>query len=121
MVPFDVPNRQRQSAIPLREFVTQTVKDKLADAGRNGARPWVRHMGKLKHPRRETARINREHRRGDMALVLDTSALSAAAEREPSALAVVAAAEHLAVPVIVLGEYRLGMAQYYWHDASAPE
>jgi len=46
-----------------------------------------------------------------VALILDTNALSAAADREPSALEVVARAEHLAVPVIVLGEYRLGIAQ----------
>jgi tRNA(fMet)-specific endonuclease VapC len=48
-----------------------------------------------------------------VALILDTNALSAAADREPSALAlaVVAAAGRLAVPVIVLGEYRLGIAQ----------
>ena len=46
-----------------------------------------------------------------MALILDTNALSAAAEREPSALEVVARAERLTIPVIVLGEYRLGIAQ----------
>ena len=46
-----------------------------------------------------------------MALILDTNALSAAADRERSALEVVARAQHLAVPVIVLGEYRLGIAQ----------
>jgi tRNA(fMet)-specific endonuclease VapC len=46
-----------------------------------------------------------------VALILDTNALSAAAEHDPSALEVVARAEHLAVPVIVLGEYRLGIAQ----------
>ena len=46
-----------------------------------------------------------------MALILDTNALSAAADREPGALAVVAGAERLAVPVIVLGEYRFGIAQ----------
>ena len=44
-------------------------------------------------------------------MILDTNALSAAAEREPSALEVVARAERLAIPVIVLGEYRLGIAQ----------
>jgi len=43
-------------------------------------------------------------------LILDTNALSAAADREPAALEVVASAEWLAVPVIVLGEYRLGIA-----------
>jgi tRNA(fMet)-specific endonuclease VapC len=46
-----------------------------------------------------------------VALILDTNALSAAAEREPSALEVVARAERLAIPVIVLGEFRLGIAQ----------
>jgi predicted nucleic acid-binding protein len=46
-----------------------------------------------------------------VALILDTNALSAAADREPSALAIVSEAERIAVPVIVLGEYRLGIAQ----------
>jgi predicted nucleic acid-binding protein len=46
-----------------------------------------------------------------VALILDTNALSAAADREPAALEVVARAERLAVPAIVLGEYRLGIAQ----------
>ena len=44
-------------------------------------------------------------------MILDTSALSAAADREPTALKIVAGAENLAVPVIVLGEYRLSIAQ----------
>ena len=44
-------------------------------------------------------------------MILDTNALSAAADRDPAALGVVARAERLAVPVIVLGEYRLGIAQ----------
>ncbi|HMD86318.1 MAG TPA: type II toxin-antitoxin system VapC family toxin [Terriglobia bacterium] len=44
-------------------------------------------------------------------MILDTNALSAAADLEPAALEVIARAERLAVPVIVLGEYRLGIAQ----------
>ena len=44
-------------------------------------------------------------------MILDTNALSAAADQEPAALKIVANAESLAVPVIVLGEYRLGIAQ----------
>jgi len=44
----------------------------------------------------------------DSALILDTNALSAAADHDPSALEIVARAAHLAVRVIVLGEYRLG-------------
>jgi tRNA(fMet)-specific endonuclease VapC len=46
-----------------------------------------------------------------VALILDTNALSAVADGETSAMELVAGAEHLAVPVIVLGEYRLGIAQ----------
>lgn len=44
-------------------------------------------------------------------MILDTNALSAAADREPAALRIVARAESLAVPVIVLSEYRFGFAQ----------
>jgi len=44
-------------------------------------------------------------------LILDTNALSAVADGENSAIELVARAERLAVPVIVLGEYRLGIAQ----------
>jgi len=47
-------------------------------------------------------------------LILDTNALSAAADREPAALKAVSGAESLAVPVIVLGEYRLGIAQSHY-------
>jgi predicted nucleic acid-binding protein len=46
-----------------------------------------------------------------VALILDTNALSAVADGETSAMELVAGAEHLAVPAIVLGEYRLGIAQ----------
>jgi hypothetical protein len=43
--------------IPLREFVTEAVKEKLAAADKASEKPWVKHMGKLKHLRKETARI----------------------------------------------------------------
>jgi predicted nucleic acid-binding protein len=46
-----------------------------------------------------------------VALILDTNVLSAVADGEPSAMELVAGAERVAVPVIVLGEYRLGIAQ----------
>jgi hypothetical protein len=48
-----------ERGIPLREFVTEAVKDKLAAVTRSTEKPWVKHMGKLKHLRRETTRINR--------------------------------------------------------------
>ena len=44
-------------------------------------------------------------------MILDTNALSAAADGEPAALKIVAGADRLAVPVIVLGEYRSGISR----------
>jgi tRNA(fMet)-specific endonuclease VapC len=46
-----------------------------------------------------------------VALILDTNALSAVADGEASAMELIAGADRVAVPVIVLGEYRLGIAQ----------
>jgi len=46
-----------------------------------------------------------------VALILDTNALSAVADGEPSAVEHIGKAERVAVPVVVLGEYRLGIAQ----------
>jgi len=39
--------------------VTEAVKDKLAADAKACEKPWVKHMGKLKHLRKETGRINR--------------------------------------------------------------
>jgi hypothetical protein len=62
-IPDTVFRRAKSAAaergIPLREFVTQAVKDKLAANAKGGEKPWVKHMGQLKHLRKETARINR--------------------------------------------------------------
>ena len=43
-------------------------------------------------------------------MILDTSALSAAADDDLGAVAVLARAEQMVLPVIVLGEYRHGIA-----------
>jgi hypothetical protein len=48
-----------ERGIPLREFVTEAVKDKLAADAKVAEKPWVKHMGKLKHLHKETERINR--------------------------------------------------------------
>lgn len=45
--------------IPLRAFVTEAVKDKVAAETKAGERPWRKHMSKLKHLHKETVRINR--------------------------------------------------------------
>jgi predicted nucleic acid-binding protein len=44
-------------------------------------------------------------------MILDTNALSAAADNDAAVAAILARAEELAIPVIVLGEYRHGIAQ----------
>ena len=44
-------------------------------------------------------------------MILDTNALSAAADNDRGVAAVLAGAEEMALPVIVLGEYRHGIAQ----------
>ena len=44
-------------------------------------------------------------------MILDTNALSGAADGDSGALEVIAGAERIAAPVIVLAEYRLGIAQ----------
>jgi hypothetical protein len=48
-----------ERGVPLREFVTQAVKEKLAAHSTPPERPWVKHMGKLKNLNQETQRINR--------------------------------------------------------------
>jgi tRNA(fMet)-specific endonuclease VapC len=44
-------------------------------------------------------------------MILDTNALSAAADADPAVLVMLARAEQVAIPVIVLGEFRHGIAQ----------
>jgi len=44
-------------------------------------------------------------------MILDTNALSAAADNDPALVAIIAGADQLAIPVIVLGEYRYGISQ----------
>jgi tRNA(fMet)-specific endonuclease VapC len=44
-------------------------------------------------------------------MILDTNALSAAADNDPRVNALLAEADEVAIPVIVLGEYRYGIAQ----------
>jgi hypothetical protein len=48
-----------ERGIPLRELITEAVKDKLATRGKPGEKPWLKHLGKLKHLHKETERISR--------------------------------------------------------------
>jgi len=44
-------------------------------------------------------------------MIIDTNALSAAADDDPALITILARAEQMAIPVLVLGEYRFGIAQ----------
>ena len=46
-----------ERGIPLRQFVTEAVKEKLSGASPRPPKPWLKHMGRLRHLRKETARI----------------------------------------------------------------
>jgi hypothetical protein len=46
-----------ERGIPLREFVTEAVRDKLSDRPKTA--PWMAAFGKLRRLRKETGRINR--------------------------------------------------------------
>ncbi len=48
-----------ERGIPLRQFVTEAVEDKLQAAGGAGHKPWMKMVGGLRHLRKETARINK--------------------------------------------------------------
>ncbi len=52
-------SKAAQQGISLRQFVTEAVEDKLKTSFANGQRPWMKHMGKLKDLRKETARIDK--------------------------------------------------------------
>jgi hypothetical protein len=51
-------SRAAEQGIPLRQFVTEAVEDKLKVARVAGQRPWMKHVGKLKDLRDETRRID---------------------------------------------------------------
>jgi hypothetical protein len=48
-----------ERGIPLREFVTEAVRDKLNSTGRIEDKPWMAAFGKLRQLKHETTRINR--------------------------------------------------------------
>jgi tRNA(fMet)-specific endonuclease VapC len=53
-------------------------------------------------------------------MILDTNALSAAADDDPAIISLLARADQIAIPVIALAEYRYGIAQSR-HRASYAE
>ena len=43
----------------MRQFVTEAVEEKLRTESAPGAKPWLRLAGKLKHLKKENARISK--------------------------------------------------------------
>ena len=52
-------SRAAAKGMPLRQFVTEAVEEKLKAEPASGEKPWMKLVGKLKHLRKETAKINR--------------------------------------------------------------
>ena len=48
-----------QRGIPLRQFVTEAVQDKLSSSSGRSQKPWMRHVGKVKQSRKESKQINK--------------------------------------------------------------
>lgn len=48
-----------EQGVPLRRFVTEAVEQKVRARVAAGKKPWVKLAGKLRHLRKETARVNR--------------------------------------------------------------
>ena len=60
----DIIFRRAKSAaaargIPLHEFVTEALKEKLATDAKTEGTPWMAAFGKLRHLHKETAKISR--------------------------------------------------------------
>jgi hypothetical protein len=52
-------SKAAEKGMPFRQFVTNAVEDKLKESPGSGQKPWMKHVGKLKHLRKETVRINK--------------------------------------------------------------
>lgn len=62
-IPDQIFRRAKATAgalgIPLREFVTLAVEEKLSQGGRLPVRPWLECAGELAHLHKETMRIQK--------------------------------------------------------------
>ena len=48
-----------ERGIPLRQFVTEAVEEKLGNGSRSGDRPWMKHIGQLRHLKKDLRRIDK--------------------------------------------------------------
>ena len=62
-IPDDVFRRAKvkaaEAGIPLRQFVSDAVEQKLRLESAGRSKPWMKLAGRLRHLRKETARINK--------------------------------------------------------------
>jgi hypothetical protein len=62
-IPDTIFRRAKSAAagrgIPLREFVTEAVREKLVSDAKASETPWMAAFGRLRHLRKETGKINR--------------------------------------------------------------
>jgi tRNA(fMet)-specific endonuclease VapC len=98
--------------VPLRQFVTEAVEEKLKLAASREEKHWLKHFGRLKHLRKTHRQVYRrrfrDDRSGVLGLILDSNALSA---EDAGLLTILHRSRQVSLPVIVLGEYRAGIAQ----------
>lgn len=52
-------SKAAEQGIPLRQFVTEAVEDKLKTSFGEQRKPWMKHVGKLKDLHKETRRIGK--------------------------------------------------------------
>jgi hypothetical protein len=64
---FEIPDsvfrrakaKAAERGVPLRQFVTEAVAEKIRSESRAAEKPWMASVGALRHLRKETARINK--------------------------------------------------------------
>jgi hypothetical protein len=52
-------SKAAERGVPLRQFVTEAVEEKLKAESEAKEKPWMKLAGKLKHLHKETVKINR--------------------------------------------------------------
>ncbi|HEV2102161.1 MAG TPA: hypothetical protein VGR58_05215 [Candidatus Acidoferrum sp.] len=52
-------SKAAEQGIPLRQFVTEAVEQKLREVPLKDEKPWMKHIGKLKDLHEETKRIDK--------------------------------------------------------------
>jgi hypothetical protein len=52
-------SKAAEQGIPLQQFVTEAIEQKLREASSTDGKPWMKHIGKLKDLHEETMRIDK--------------------------------------------------------------